>query len=162
MTEPIEASAPPTASPITSDTIEAFCSYPFSTDEGFQAYRKEGLASIITSGVLVDKTEQEKQLILKTAEVFYFNRVTSNSLAVEDIPTTEPSPDMGSSVSEHVAPASTGEESHTLTFSELKDLIEQGKTDDIPNNKIIPEAINDAPPSESVALARKKPWENAS
>ncbi|KZP22220.1 hypothetical protein FIBSPDRAFT_953063 [Athelia psychrophila] len=150
MAETIEASAPPATFPSITDIIQVFRSYPFSTDEGFQ----EGLASILMSGVLADKTEDEKELILKTAEVFYFNR--------QDIPTVEPSPDMGSSVSEHVVLTSTGEESRTLTFSELKDLIEQGKTDDIPNNKIIPEAINDAPPSESVAPARKKPWENAS
>ena len=85
---------------------------------------------------------------------------------------------MGSSVSEDVAPEGDGE-SRTLTFAELKDLIEQGKTGDIPNNRIIPEAINvsghcrtliaalpnpaiqDAPPSESVAPARRKPWETA-
>jgi len=33
-------------------------------------------------------------------------------------------------------------ESRTLTFAELKELIEQGKTDQIPNNRPIPEAIN--------------------
>jgi hypothetical protein len=30
----------------------------------------------------------------------------------------------------------------TLTFAELQTLIEQGKTDEIPNNKHIPDAIN--------------------
>jgi hypothetical protein len=72
----------------------------------------------------------------------------------------------------------TTSEFRTLTFAELKDLLEQGKTDQIPNNKHIPEAINaspdllwspssltnynlsqNAPPSESMAQARKKPWE---
>jgi hypothetical protein len=70
------------------------------------------------------------------------------------------------------------DESRTLTFAELKELIEQGKTDQIPNNRPIPEAINvscifmlvcipsfiyslpqDAAPSESTAPTRKKPWE---
>jgi len=51
------------------------------------------------------------------------------------------------------------DESRPLTFAELKDLIEQGKTDQIPNNRYIPEAINDSPPSESTAPSRKKPWE---
>ena len=30
----------------------------------------------------------------------------------------------------------------TLTFTELQALIEQGKTDEIPNNKHIPDALN--------------------
>jgi len=54
------------------------------------------------------------------------------------------------------------DESRTLTFAELKELIEQGKTDQIPNNRQIPEVINDAPPSASTAPSRKKPWEIAS
>ncbi|KAF7969662.1 hypothetical protein HWV62_26709 [Athelia sp. TMB] len=153
MAGPVEHPVPSTN---TSDAIQAFRLYPFSTDEAFQ----EGLASLLTGGVLADKTDDEKEMILKTAEVFYFNRVTGHTLSVEDIPATEPSPLMGSSVSEDVALEGDGE-SRTLTFAELKDLIEQGKTDDIPNNRIIPEAINDAPPSESVAPARKKPWETA-
>jgi hypothetical protein len=70
------------------------------------------------------------------------------------------------------------EESRILTFAEIKDLIEQGKTDQIPNNKYIPNVISvcdgglsckhvltvaltsqDALPSESTAQLRKKPWE---
>lgn len=50
-------------------------------------------------------------------------------------------------------------EARPLTFAELTMLIEQGKTDDIPNNKVIPDTLNDAPPSASIALVRKKPWE---
>lgn len=67
-----------------------------------------------------------------------------------------------------------------LSFAELKELIETGNVDKIPNNKIIPEGLNvmsfttalcatqfsftltmiqDAPPSQSTAPARKKPWE---
>ncbi len=33
-------------------------------------------------------------------------------------------------------------EARTLTFAELQALIEQGKTDEIPNNKHIPDALN--------------------
>lgn len=71
------------------------------------------------------------------------------------------------------------EEVPTLSFAELKALIEQGKTDGIPNNKFIPNTLNvslrpkplshyfrskpqalqDAPPSESAGQIRKKPWE---
>lgn len=38
-----------------------------------------------------------------------------------------------------------GEETGTLTFTELKALIEQGKTDGIPNNKVIPNNLNVSP-----------------
>jgi hypothetical protein len=33
-------------------------------------------------------------------------------------------------------------EPRVLTFTELKDLIEQGKTDQIPNNRVIPVGLN--------------------
>ena len=36
----------------------------------------------------------------------------------------------------------TEETPRILTFSELQELITQGKTDQIPNNKIIPDAIH--------------------
>jgi len=42
------------------------------------------------------------------------------------------------------------ESPRTLTFAELQSLVEQGKTDEIPNNKDIPEAINVVPISYSV------------
>jgi len=53
----------------------------------------------------------------------------------------------------------TGEEVRTLTFAELKTLIEQGKTDGIPNNKVIPNVLHDAPPSDDAGQVRRKPWE---
>ena len=31
---------------------------------------------------------------------------------------------------------------HTLTFAQLKELIEQGRTDEIPNNKVIPNILS--------------------
>lgn len=34
------------------------------------------------------------------------------------------------------------EETHTLSFAELQELITQGKTDQIPNNKQIPDALS--------------------
>ena len=34
------------------------------------------------------------------------------------------------------------DENHVLTFAELKELIESGNMDKIPNNKIIPETLN--------------------
>ncbi|KAH8981927.1 hypothetical protein EDB86DRAFT_3086629 [Lactarius hatsudake] len=56
----------------------------------------------------------------------------------------------------------TAQAARTLTFAELQALIDQGKTDEIPNNKHIPDALNDAVPSQSSAPQRKKPWEVAS
>ncbi|TRM67096.1 hypothetical protein BD626DRAFT_484738 [Schizophyllum amplum] len=47
----------------------------------------------------------------------------------------------------------------TLTFAELQALIEAGRVDEIPNNRDIPDKLNDAAPSESAAPPRKKPWE---
>lgn len=38
--------------------------------------------------------------------------------------------------------APVSEETRVLTFAELQQLIETGKVDQIPNNKVIPEAIN--------------------
>ena len=36
----------------------------------------------------------------------------------------------------------TTDENHVLTLAELKELIESGNIDKIPNNKIIPETLN--------------------
>lgn len=52
-----------------------------------------------------------------------------------------------------------GDSARTLTFTELKALIEQGKTESVPNNRLIPNVLNDAPPSENIVQIRKKPWE---
>jgi len=52
-------------------------------------------------------------------------------------------------------------ENHVLTFAELKELIESGNVDKIPNNKIIPEKLNDEPPSQSITPTKKKPWETS-
>lgn len=38
--------------------------------------------------------------------------------------------------------AQDGEEPRVLTFTELKELIEQGKTDQIPNNRVIPNVLS--------------------
>lgn len=72
------------------------------------------------------------------------------------------------------------EEDRVLSFTELRALIESGKVDQIPNNKIIPEKftvrlsgfssayklkrrcrIQEEAPSQSTASVRRKPWEAA-
>ncbi|KAF7293040.1 hypothetical protein MIND_01203400 [Mycena indigotica] len=53
----------------------------------------------------------------------------------------------------------TDSEPVVLSFTQLKALIEAGKEDEIPNNKVIPDGLNEQPPSISSAAAKKKPWE---
>jgi hypothetical protein len=45
-------------------------------------------------------------------------------------------------VQDQAVPPVIAEAPKALTFAELQTLIEQGKTDEIPNNKHIPDAIN--------------------
>jgi hypothetical protein len=40
------------------------------------------------------------------------------------------------------APAAETDKPEVLTFAQLKELIEQGRTDEIPNNKHIPDVIS--------------------
>jgi hypothetical protein len=42
----------------------------------------------------------------------------------------------------NLATTTSSSTADTLTFAELKDLIDQGKTNQIPNNRHIPDAIN--------------------
>lgn len=71
------------------------------------------------------------------------SRITGNSLSIEDVlalkKTDQSEPAQTPSQPASVPPA---DESRTLTFAELKELIEQGKTDQIPNNRLIPDAIH--------------------
>ena len=83
-----------------------------------------------------------------------------------------------SDVTADSGPPTEDDQNCVLTFAELKELIETGNVDKIPNNKIIPEGLNvryrgfvlreseltllqDAPPSQSTAPSRKKPWEKS-
>lgn len=71
-------------------------------------------------------------------------------------------PVVGSTASSTNANA-TGDdrEMRILSFAELKTLIEQGRTDEIPNNRTISNELNQSAPSETRAAVRKKPWETA-
>ena len=46
----------------------------------------------------------------------------------------------------HAAPSE--HDPRVLSFAELKELIEQGKTDQIPNNRVIPEEVSVSPSTE--------------
>lgn len=151
-----------------SDPVHLFLEYPFSTDDVYQ----QGLSGIIESGALEGKSEEEKADILRRSQVYYFNRITGHAITVDDILAIEQTVGDSASPARGAASMPTYDtqlaqetrsrvesESRTLTFSELKILIEQGRIDQIPNNRLIPNEINQAAPSESKATARKKPWE---
>ncbi|KAG5644015.1 hypothetical protein DXG03_009230 [Asterophora parasitica] len=127
---------------------------------------KQGLASLIAGGALEgNPTPEVKDEILRRMRVFYFNRVTGNNISMEEAREYELSltgtHQDASSAQSSTEPKDSADETRVLTFAELQELIEWGRVDQIPNNKVIPERLNDAPPSESIAAARKKPWELA-
>ena len=125
---------------------------------------KQGLGDLVKTADFEQKTAEEKESVLVRARVFYFNRfaiiftvpstrlltrlrhrITSSNITVEDVQSTAvPSvADASASSSEEQATPSEGvSEPHILSFAELKELIEQGKTDQIPNNRTIPETLN--------------------
>ncbi|KAJ8481809.1 hypothetical protein ONZ51_g5735 [Trametes cubensis] len=146
--------------------LERFESYPFATDAEYQ----EGLSGILSSGVLEGKSEEEKADIFLRSEVFYFNRRTGSSISMEEARIARKRKALGEQSNPVVPPSasqsSNGDsapEPQMLSLAQLKALIEQGRTDEIPNNKIIPNVLSTEAPSESKAAPRKKPWEvNAS
>ncbi|KAF5325326.1 hypothetical protein D9619_009805 [Psilocybe cf. subviscida] len=133
----------------TEEMLTAYGSYPFDTDEAYQ----QGLASILSGPSWGPNASQDAQEeIIRRTRVFYFNRVLGGSITIEQAREYE------ASLKSDPASAATNE-NRVLSFAELKELIETGNVDKIPNNKVIPEGLNDAPPSQSTAPARKKPWE---
>lgn len=79
-------------------------------------------------------------------------RGTSEPITVEDTRRYEQSTNAIPGPPKETAPGTSSDEPRTLTFAELKDLIEKGKTDQIPNNRHIPEAINVSRVFEGLAL----------
>ncbi|EIW53607.1 uncharacterized protein TRAVEDRAFT_31677 [Trametes versicolor FP-101664 SS1] len=143
----------------------AFATYQFANDPEYQ----QGIAGITASGALDGKSEDEKADILLRSEVFYFNHLTGSSLTVEDarllrqsLSATRSEESQSAASVAPVAipvPTSDAEEPQMLSFAQLKALIEQGRTDEIPNNKTIPNVLSSAAPSESTVAPPKKPWE---
>ncbi|VDB96644.1 unnamed protein product [Peniophora sp. CBMAI 1063] len=130
-----------------SEILAQYAAHPFDTDEGYQ----QGLSTILSSGALDQLPDEEKAHMLRRTRVFYFNQVTGSYLSEEDARRTE------QSVSSPAEPPA--EEPRALSFAELQELITLGKTDQIPNNKQIPDVLSEAAPSVSVEQPRKKPWE---
>ena len=70
--------------------------------------------------------------------------MTGSSITPESVVENDPSSKTVPSISGSATGSSAQdhEETRILTFAELKALIEEGKTDLIPNNKDIPEALS--------------------
>ncbi|EDR10397.1 uncharacterized protein LACBIDRAFT_317272 [Laccaria bicolor S238N-H82] len=135
--------------------LDQYGAYPFAEDETYQ----QGLASILAGNALATNPDPEE--VLRRTRVFYFNRVTGSSISMDEAREYERTRQAPSTFQAFSEPSHSNEEGEirVLTFAELKELIESGKMDQIPNNKVISEALNDAPPSESIAPSKKKPWE---
>ncbi|XP_006455203.1 hypothetical protein AGABI2DRAFT_75362 [Agaricus bisporus var. bisporus H97] len=160
--------------PATINPLEQFTSYPFDTDQTYQ----QGLASILAGNALSDNSSSdERDELLRRIRVFYFNKTTGNSITIDEVKAYEQSLNQQDLELESLSPPSTGpvaatttvptpsqttEDTKILSFAEIKELIEAGRLDEIPNNKIIPDSLNDETPSASIVPARKKPWEIAS
>ncbi|KAF8270008.1 hypothetical protein EI94DRAFT_1430430, partial [Lactarius quietus] len=136
------------------DPLAAYARHSFADDQSYQA----GLSTLYTTGALDSLSGEAKEDLLRKSRVFYFNQCALPSLT-QTLHLEIHSPQ--SSRMEHFRQPEVPV-ARTFTFTELQALIEQGKTDEIPNNKHIPDALNDAPPSQSSAPQRKKPWEVAS
>ncbi|KAI9428434.1 hypothetical protein H4582DRAFT_1878862 [Lactarius indigo] len=153
------------------DPLAVYARYSFADDQSYQA----GLSTLYASGALDDLSDETKEDLLRKSRVFYFNQAHGCDISESDAKQVEVEgvgvnrapwqiTDMVSfSADRRSAPeVPTAQAARTLTFAELQALIDQGKTDEIPNNKHIPDALNDAAPSQSSAPQRKKPWEVAS
>ncbi|TFY70488.1 hypothetical protein EVG20_g2511 [Dentipellis fragilis] len=120
------------------DPAKVYAEYQFGSDRVFQ----QGLSSILSSGTLNREEGESEEDVLRRAKLFYFKRITGYDVSEMDAKSAEqslhpPQPEAAQVVTE--------EEPQHLTFSQLKELIEQGKTDEIPNNKKIPDALNVGP-----------------
>ncbi|KAG0699065.1 hypothetical protein DFH29DRAFT_938296 [Suillus ampliporus] len=144
------------------NALRRFFSFPFSSDEVYQ----QGLVDLLAHDALSGRSESEKAEVILRTQLFYFNRVTNQDLTAEDVRFHQDTVDSQNFTENmDLSPPSSNyqdSEARLLTFVELTALIEQGKTDNIPNNKVIPDTLNDAPPSTSITPMRKKPWEVAS
>ncbi|KAI0299411.1 hypothetical protein B0F90DRAFT_1631463 [Multifurca ochricompacta] len=146
------------------DPLAVYAAYSFSNDQSYQA----GLSTLCSGGAINDLSDEAKEDFLRRSRVFYFNQSHGCNISEFDAKEVEVSFSAERARAHSATEATTQnlssssadlETPRSLTFGELQTLIEQGKTDEIPNNKLIPDALNDAPPSQSSTPQRKKPWE---
>ncbi|KAL1730758.1 hypothetical protein EV714DRAFT_210110 [Schizophyllum commune] len=147
--------------------LEQYGAYDFAKDDVYL----QGLASIIAGGALRDAPDNVREEILRRTRVFYFNNLapdapssasdaaSSTKASSTSVPASSTAPSTSSAT--NGASSESADPPRTLTFVELQALIEAGRVDEIPNNREIPDRLNDAPPSQSTAAPRKKPWEAA-
>ncbi|KAJ7178084.1 hypothetical protein C8R46DRAFT_1212799 [Mycena filopes] len=138
--------------------LQQYAAYPFTEDDEYQ----NGLASILAGGALDNDPPPEiREEILRRTRVFYFNRVTGHAISMDEAREFEHARRAEAPPDAAAAPAPTTDDGEpvVLSFAQLQALIEAGRADQIPNNKIIPEDLNDAAPSASAAPVRRKPWE---
>lgn len=107
---------------------------------------KQGLADLLARDVLSGRSEVEKAEIILQMQLFYFNRLSGLDLTAEDVRSHQ---DLvhpqNFTETMNLPPSPSNHQDHDtrpLTFAELKTLIEQGKTDNIPNNKVILDTLN--------------------
>ncbi|EIM87599.1 uncharacterized protein STEHIDRAFT_110774 [Stereum hirsutum FP-91666 SS1] len=146
------------------DPVRLYADYDFDTDPLYQ----EGLSSILSGIESAEDpvSDDEKADILRRSRIFYFARLTGHMISAEDAARIDgsrtnahPTNSSLSAVAADAPPPMVGEGTRILSFDELRELILHGKTDQIPNNKDIPDKLSDAPPSESMVAPPKKPWE---
>ncbi|KAH9996320.1 hypothetical protein BJV77DRAFT_1065937 [Russula vinacea] len=142
--------------------LSVYAVHSFENDSSYQA----GLSTLYSSGALDGLSGEDKEDFLRRSRVFYFNQAygcnvsESDAKQVEEDHTYAHSTPEATVIQDQEVSPSIPESPRTLTFAELQSLVEQGKTDEIPNNKHIPDTINvAAAPSQSNAPQRKKPWE---
>ncbi|ETW77218.1 hypothetical protein HETIRDRAFT_454569 [Heterobasidion irregulare TC 32-1] len=145
------------------DVLQLYATHPFDSDELYQ----QGLSSIISNDALAATPDEEKEALLRRTRIFYFEKIKGLTISEDEARRAEElyakPTNMSPDTSALQAPSEFGEEQgkepRHLSFAELKTLIEQGRTDEIPYNKQIPDKLNDAPPSTSTVPQRRKPWE---
>ncbi|KAI0267404.1 hypothetical protein BC834DRAFT_76507 [Gloeopeniophorella convolvens] len=126
------------------DPLNLYTTHSFTDDQAYQA----GLSSLVSGGALDGLSDEDKEDLLRRSRVFFFNQTYGHSISESDAKEAE---ERAHTTSAHTVPRDMSSTSgdpadqevpRTLTFAELQALIDQGKTDQIPNNKHIPDALN--------------------
>ncbi|KAJ4489980.1 hypothetical protein J3R30DRAFT_14443 [Lentinula aciculospora] len=138
--------------PSESSVLSQYLAYPFESDANFA----KGLSDIV-SLASNNRPSDIPEHTLRSIRVFYFNRTTGNSLSVSEVEAYERS---GRDTTSNTPDTSLGSNSaEPLSFGQIQALIEAGRINEIPNNKVISTELNPSAPPGSSIPPRKKPWE---